>query len=309
MENSNSCAQISSQYKLLLKAGEEFFDLLKGMGAGDLPEAKKRQRTVEAVRNVLKNQIWELKDNTPCSLEKAEKILGQDYYGPEAIEKVFECRLRLNQIPPLPFSLAEIEEAKKKGEFLILRIDHTYNRFILLKKKMTIKRIRGENPAFLGPAPKFLEDKEDEETPWPGWALVSKKPLRNKEVANGEEVDTQGKITLIENYLQKLLLKYPRKREIYKQKAVEVFPVENLLIPSVTEVVYDTLVRSVTGDYFVPPSLFESKEFEGKDKKIWTNTMLKTGTTAYPLVYFMHAGAINLSYPETKALCVISRIF
>lgn len=55
------------------------------------------------------------------SLAKAKKIFGENFLGPEAIEKAFGFKPRA--IPPIPFSEDELQHAKKLGMILVLQIN------------------------------------------------------------------------------------------------------------------------------------------------------------------------------------------
>lgn len=57
----------------------------------------------------------------------AEKILGQDFLGPEKIKEVFDIKLKPEEIPPIPFTIEQINKAKKLGMFLVLRINKDKN--------------------------------------------------------------------------------------------------------------------------------------------------------------------------------------
>ncbi|MCX6808193.1 MAG: hypothetical protein NTW50_00810 [Candidatus Berkelbacteria bacterium] len=54
---------------------------------------------------------------------KAEFIMGTDYFGPKQVETALGIKIDPADIPPLP-NIAEIIAAKKNNFFLILRVDH-----------------------------------------------------------------------------------------------------------------------------------------------------------------------------------------
>ena len=56
------------------------------------------------------------------SVAEAKDIMGEkSVLGPEEVEKCFA--ITLSDIPPIPFSRVELENAKRLGHLLILRID------------------------------------------------------------------------------------------------------------------------------------------------------------------------------------------
>jgi hypothetical protein len=61
------------------------------------------------------------------SVEEAEQIMGRElFHGPEDIEKVFLSPFQLEEIPPIPFSRAELMRALQLGQQLILQVDEMY---------------------------------------------------------------------------------------------------------------------------------------------------------------------------------------
>ena len=65
----------------------------------------------------------ERKRETGVSIEQAKEILGEDVLGPEAVEATFG--FSPEDIPPIPFSVQELERAKELNQFLELRVDKT----------------------------------------------------------------------------------------------------------------------------------------------------------------------------------------
>ena len=82
-----------------------------------LPEDR-RQR-LQDQREALEAPHGELlpESGEPASLDEAREILGRDVLGPEEVEKVLD--FELDEVPPLPYSKAELLEAQKLGERLI----------------------------------------------------------------------------------------------------------------------------------------------------------------------------------------------
>ena len=60
----------------------------------------------------------------PKDAEKAKEIMKGDYFGPEAVKTAFGIEIPDSEIPPLPYTLEQLEQAKELGEILILRVSH-----------------------------------------------------------------------------------------------------------------------------------------------------------------------------------------
>lgn len=68
--------------------------------------------------------------------EAAREIMGGDYLGPEAVEKTFGVKLEAGEIPPIPFTTAELARAEELGQFLILRVNRAPDNAPLTMEKM-----------------------------------------------------------------------------------------------------------------------------------------------------------------------------
>jgi len=71
---------------------------------------------------------------------EAKEMFGKDFIGPEAALKTFGVKLapeELKTIEQIPFSKAELEQAKKLGMMLVLRVPHDQS-----GKPLTINRMR-----------------------------------------------------------------------------------------------------------------------------------------------------------------------
>lgn len=74
-------------------------------------------------------------------MKYAEKLFGQDFLGPKAIETVFGPDAVPTVIPRIPFSRDELEEAKKLGQFLVLRTSQiTDEKLLLPNTKRTLEK-------------------------------------------------------------------------------------------------------------------------------------------------------------------------
>lgn len=79
---------------------------------------------VRKIENSLKAEFKPLRRDAKVfgDIQKAKEILKKDCLGPEELEKIFPVEMKMEDVPPIPFSSEELAEAKKMGQFLILRI-------------------------------------------------------------------------------------------------------------------------------------------------------------------------------------------
>lgn len=54
---------------------------------------------------------------------RAEFIMGDNFFGPEAIKSAFGVNIPIEDIPPMPFSEIELKLSKQLNRRLILRVD------------------------------------------------------------------------------------------------------------------------------------------------------------------------------------------
>jgi MoxR-like ATPase len=163
---------------------------------------------------------------TPRSAEQsidlvsAEKILGENFFGPEAIKKTFGFEVK--KVPEIPFSQEEIERAKELGQQLVLYVDNTPD-----GKPLSIMGINGILESKTSEGSKLLYDTDwykDEafanEAPTVGWKLTSKEIIPNSTSKNYLEQT----VVLIE-YLRKEVFRGVTLKDIPKEylDAVEEF--------------------------------------------------------------------------------------
>lgn len=112
-----------------------------------------------------------------------EKLGKENVFGPKEIEKIFD--VRLTEVPGIPFSVEELERAKKLGQMLLLRIDKTAEGKPMSLEAMAevmTKRWKDEGKGDLlgtvdGWKRSVGEDRFTTESPRAGWALVSRDVL------------------------------------------------------------------------------------------------------------------------------------
>jgi MoxR-like ATPase len=144
-------------------------------------------------------------------MDKGREIFGKNFLGPEQIEKAFGFKVRSESIPEIPFSEAELREAKRLNQFLVLRVDKTPTGETLNMKQMlgaleAKVKAEGKGKVLYDTGWYSGEDFFTKEAPRTGWALVG-----------GELLEvTKGK-----NYLQQTeeLAKY-LETEVFKGRAI-----------------------------------------------------------------------------------------
>ncbi len=153
-------------------------------------------------------------------LVSAERILGKNFFGPEAIRQTFGFEVK--KVPEIPFSQEEIERAQELGQQLVLYIDNTPE-----GKPLSIMGIQGILGDKTSEGSKLLYDTDwykDEafanEAPTVGWKLTSKEIIPNSTSKNYLEQT----VVLIE-YLRKEVFKGVTLKDIPKEylDAVEEF--------------------------------------------------------------------------------------
>ena len=129
-----------------------------------------------------------------CPAEKAREIMGADLLGAEAVKQTFGFELEKEEIPAIMFSPERLEEAKKLGAQLILRVAEDRKGGDMTVKRMfsiAARRMPGGQLIFkeqLKPGSDKLRDdfrftKNDKfttESFRAGWVLVFKNPDRGR---------------------------------------------------------------------------------------------------------------------------------
>ena len=116
----------------------------------------------------------EKRERGKVDLQEAKDIMGEkDFIGPDALKKIYDVEPK--EIPPIPFSAQKLQEAKERGEFLILRLDTLPN-----GKPATMQNLHeffdGDFILLESPSDdwKLKSDFFMKETPQVSWALISK---------------------------------------------------------------------------------------------------------------------------------------
>ena len=133
--------------------------------------------------------------------QEAREVLGNDFFGPPEIQKVFG--VTLEKIPPIPFTREELEKAKELGQQLILFTDVVVDEGAQLPA--TINNLFSMYPSVwdgnrMGVRMKDVSaDFRAKETPRMGWRLVSKKVIPRT-----EDATYIGSLRVLANYFGEL---------------------------------------------------------------------------------------------------------
>jgi len=196
------------------------------LSKGELSK-KFRMLTPEEVEKLglTKNKLKspEKKLETGVSIEQAKEILGQDALGPEAIETTFG--FSPEDVPPIPFSVQELERAKELNQFLELRIDKTADgqplSMVKMHELLQPEFTAGNKGKILnnyGQAGSWYKNENFlKDVPRASWVLVSKDVIPNSLSKNFLQ-----QTEVIANYLKTDIFKNQQLPDMYKE-AIEEF--------------------------------------------------------------------------------------
>lgn len=122
--------QISLKDGSLVTLGGEKFRF-----AGFSPDGKPIVRLAnEDLYRVVDLEQLKLEGEFNFIMQEAEALFGQDFLGPEQIEKAFG--IKVDDVPDIQFSLDELRQAKDRGEMLVLYTDKAPDGQPLTMEKM-----------------------------------------------------------------------------------------------------------------------------------------------------------------------------
>ncbi|MDO8507934.1 MAG: hypothetical protein Q7S53_05230 [bacterium] len=195
--------------------------------------------------------------------KEAEEIMGKDFLGPQAIENTFGIHLESKDVPKIPFSKEELENAKILAQFLVLRTDKAPDGKDLTIMKMEKIAKDVSKPIMVGRQCKRALKKEGliNELPRKGWALVTKHPLDynvdvmshnatvigylKRNIFDGQEIPIEYERAFEEfaaalDFVKDLRIRGGKKSE--NNDIIKNLKITELTKPSVSEVIYDSLV-------------------------------------------------------------------
>jgi len=194
-------------------------------------------------------------------IETAIEILGKEnVFGPKEVEATFGVHVR--EVPGIPFSMEELERAKKLGQMLVLRVESTDDGTPMSLETMNnilVKKWEKENKGQLLDTVKgwkdwIGDDRFKKEVPRPGWALVSKGLLMHSE----EDEKKYG-----------------------KEEAERLFDSTDKNYIEQTEVIINTLREKAFKDIEIPEEYKEAiQEFESNKERLTQLMMDKNSKEA-----------------------------
>jgi len=160
-----------------------------------------------------------------ADIQEAQELMGEDFYGPEEIQKAFGVELREEEIPPQPFSRQELEHFREEGCFLTLRIDHDQDdNPLTIKQLKTLYGVDSDYPEtriFYNQdwyeRPENLDPFFTHETPRVQWALVKKEILKDSTNKN-----YQAQEGLLDQYRQGQQPHLEGDHQIQRREAVDI---------------------------------------------------------------------------------------
>ncbi len=119
---------------------------------------------------------------------EAREIFGEEFFGPDEIEKAFDIAIDREAIPEIPFSRDELEQAKANGQYLILRVDKDGPiplTILIMNAKLQSKFERDGKGKILYDTSWYKdEDFAGKATPRTRWALATREPIPNSTSKN-----------------------------------------------------------------------------------------------------------------------------
>lgn len=151
-------------------------DLQQALDDGDMQRAGK-------IRTEMMPHLRALQDEIKVTPEEAKEIMGEEFFGPEQVERALGQPIDRKDIPTIPFPEEDLKRAKEMGQFLILRVDKT-DRGESLRGWKIYEELKN---AYLDEEEKRYSKNTQvhplsletisKEMPEKGWALVSKEVL------------------------------------------------------------------------------------------------------------------------------------
>lgn len=163
-------AGMTPQISGVLKSGEEF----RVVGSEELNQ---EFESVLSPESSLTSRIEKV-EKGETTYEKAKEIMGRDFFGIEAYNKTFGITRTLRaEFNKVPYSDAELEQAKAKGEMLVLRYSDMSMK-VLHEGLEKVFEDKDGKPLY---DTDWYEDEDfyKEQRMREGWALVSKEVIEN----------------------------------------------------------------------------------------------------------------------------------
>ncbi len=127
---------------------------------------------------------WRRRGAESSIREALEVMRAENVFGPEAAAATFGLDIDSMDIPPVPFSRAELERARELGQFLVFRVSKAADGTPLSLRKMgeiLTPRFAAENKGAVLRNTDWCKDEPffKWDAPTAGWALVSREVVPN----------------------------------------------------------------------------------------------------------------------------------
>lgn len=155
------------------------------------PENRYQNPNPEEVEMATRNR--ESERSPEVSIAEAKEILGGNYLGVEATEKVFGTKIE--EIPDLPFSRERLEDAQGMDMALIFRVDTAGDKPLTIENMCGLFREEDNEKGYFVQGSNTERKDSDESffkelSPRPGWALVGKDGF--KKFSSGNDLISEG---------------------------------------------------------------------------------------------------------------------
>ncbi len=127
-----SCDNANEQLARIHELKQQFNDVY-----ADIHQSDEHKQLVLTIKLQLETAIKTLRNQLGTRIDSAHDVMtDENFFGPDDVEHAFGVQLKPHEIPPIPFSIEELERARELGQFLILRINHESDYEPLTMEKM-----------------------------------------------------------------------------------------------------------------------------------------------------------------------------
>ncbi len=130
--NRPSCDNANKQLARIHELKKQFDDEY-----ADIHQSDEHKQHVLKIKLQLETAIKTFRKQLGARIEDAREVMtDENFFGPDDVENAFGVHLKPHEIPPIPFSLGELERARELGQFLVLRINRAPDNEPLTMEKM-----------------------------------------------------------------------------------------------------------------------------------------------------------------------------
>jgi hypothetical protein len=184
---------------------------LEDLELAELKEVLNRYKLMEGALGISGKKI---EGTLQEQMDMAKEVMGEEFFGFQEVKKAFGIEINPEDIPGIPFSIEELEKAKKINQFLVLRVNMASD-----GKPLTLRKINEILKGKVSDGSKLLyaddgtgkiksdswykdEDFPKTDKPKLAWALVSKEVISNSTSKNYLQ-QTEGLADYLKNQVFK----------------------------------------------------------------------------------------------------------